>query len=338
MPLWWELNNDFPQPQNGTPSKAMIAVEGDEIWTAYTYSYSHSVVERYNLVTGEHTIYRIIDGEKIEWVWHILITQDKAVWIVADLDTTFVLARFDREANAFKRVEGNNPFSTWRDTRPPNMGFNLEETLDGNLLIPFQKKIYLYNPLQNVTQQLLPDDFEFSVLSLAVSGNNLWFAVGDSTLTRELWKLDLSTKKLINYGPVPVGYFSSITVDSLGRIWLGYFARLEMNEQGEYQWWYPKSYPTEFIELFSPYDELLLGNEGDRVYQWSWVSSGFVASDDSIWFLADSGIVKYDPYQDTWCLSAPTPVSSIAEDSDGNLWMIPATFQYQGLYKYKLQQ
>ena len=111
---------------------------------------------------------------------------------------------------------------------------------------------------------------------MAESGNSLWFVVAE---TKDVWKLNLATKVTTNYGHPPIEADGAIAVDSLGRVWLGYYARLERKENGEYHWWYPKAYPTEFIALDNPYEDNLLG---ELEYHWSAVWNILIASDESI--------------------------------------------------------
>lgn len=206
--------------------------------------------------------------------------------------------------------------------------------MDGDLLIPFEKNIYRYNPRQNTTRSLLPEDFGFSIQSLGDFENSLWFTVQE---TKDVWMLDLATQRLISYGPAPKEHDGEIAVDNTGQVWLGYSAQLKRKPNGDYQWHYSKTFPAEFIDLVNPYEDSLSG-KGEKEYRWSGVSKVFVASDESIWFLAHSGIVKYDPHQDVWCLSAPAYSYAIAESKDGSLWMVSNLPTSQGLYRYNLQQ
>ena len=330
MPDWWKRDRGFRHPEQVYSYSAQkIVLDGDDVWTV---SYSTPAIQRYNTITGEQTVYHTVDGKEIKWVRHLLITRDGYLWIFVKIDASYQLALFDRGTNAFEPIVGNFPWSTWNGVRPPRWEASPIEVINGDLAIAFDKNIYLYDPRQNIAQPLLPNDFNFVIESLAVSGSRLWFIAAG---TKELWSLDISTRKATNYGGTPKEQFGLITVDYSGKVWLGYFAYLEMNNEGKYEWMYPSSYPPEFISLVHPYEDSLSDN-GEKEYRWASIFSSFVASDNSVWFLTDSGIVKYDPHHDTWCLSAPVRVHSMAEDKNGNLWMMPDDPEYQGLYKYEL--
>ncbi len=142
VPHWWKAFNDFPLANHGSAhSVTEIAVRGDDIWAIYNHFPS---IERYNLATGSHAVYHMIGGKEIQYTQHLLIGRNGEVWVTANLGKSFALARFDRTADTFKAVEGNDIYSALENKYSSNWGSALMETLDGNLLIPFQKNIYLY--------------------------------------------------------------------------------------------------------------------------------------------------------------------------------------------------
>lgn len=332
MPPWWKYQADLPNPEGRyTGVVREIDAQDHNIWLLQS-----GVIRRYGLDNGALVDYRMTgSGQEITWAKHMLVSQDETVWAIVRLDISFVLMKFDDETDSFRFVQDQDHlFSNWEGVQPTAFRSNIAETPDGEILIPFQNNIYQYAPDKNIAQLLLPTSFEFMINSIAVSERNVWFTVVEAA---DLWHLDLSTKKLTNYGHVLDDYEGPIGVDDMGRVWTGYAARLDPVESDQYQWWQPETFPLEFIYIV---DRNLDSLSGRNNYELIWASVLAVetVSDGNVWFSTSSGVVKYDIHKDDWCLSAPGSPHSFSEDNDGNLWMALGGYsRYQGIYKYKLR-
>ena len=238
MPGWWKRVGAASRPAGDLTGVAWkTALQGEDVWLMYS-----SAIQRYKPESGEHYDYSIVDGDReIDIVYDMLIARDKKIWAVVRLASEFdlILIVFDEQRKSFVTVQDrDNILSTWKASVIRGRS-GLRETADGNIVTFFQKNILLYSPQTTIAQLLLPEDFRLTVNSIAISEDNLWFTVEE---TIDLWRLDLSTKDVSNYGHAPIlgkgdyldnfiqDEYDAIAVDSLGRVWMGYFARLQTDE------------------------------------------------------------------------------------------------------------
>jgi streptogramin lyase len=166
--------------------------------------------------------------------------------------------------------------------------------------------------------------------------DGIWFV--NSSPDNSVYHIDPTTGQVSDFGEPPqlnriflsesqmVDDLKKINIDNQGRIWISYFDRLELDDNGKYHW---KSLelPAVMVETFDP----------SYAYVWANTRSSLVTSNGDIWFTTTEGIAKYDMSSGTWCLSAVTRDNgspAIIEDVEGNLW----TIDRRQIYKLENQK
>jgi hypothetical protein len=346
MPDWWSPQPNPSQPFPINESSQLyeglsdIAVRDGIVWVAF----SHHVV-RYDSVSGKARSYKI-DGLDKYVILDLLFSGVGELWTSIYLQDqgSLALAYYNSASDSFEMVsikgeilQATREGDSFLFTTPQI----LAESPEGKILMSFGNNILAYDPKVNTASYLLPQGFSLPVAALDVSGNKVWFSVGTGSSNqkpddRDLWSIDLKTGELVNYGhgasillddhnwaSLFEGDYRSIAVDKLGRVWMGYFARLTPDQNGEYAW-EQVTYPPEFV----------VGDDPDHIYLWARLDSIYTSSAGHLWFNSVAGLVEYDPEQDTWCKSMPiSPPMSVTEDEQGNMWMALSSGNYNAIYK-----
>ena len=210
----------------------------------------------------------------------------------------------------------------------------IEDLSVGKLVFVLGWEIFTYDPTIRRAEKLLGLESGFRVNTIAISTNDvIWFTTVNDYLIRSL---NPETGMVKEYGEPPslvrdeanqtgLAWDSSkaITVDNRGRVWVGYFDRLEPDENGNYAWQEVKR-PVIFVDdthIYETYDYAVY------VYKWTSVFSVAQFSDGNMWFVTGIGVVRYDVAGDDWCWSATQPYWGtsfplITEDEHGNIWMV----------------
>jgi hypothetical protein len=348
MPSWWQTEiawqNIFKTGVDNENVNA-VAIQTDMIWTAAGWR-----ILRLDTITGETYIYDTFKiGDDPFLPLDLLVSHNGNLWalIYSVRQTYLALARYDPQLDKFEIVSDNQNTLPNHPNREIGISFVasqvLAETPDGMILIPFQGNILSYDPQKNTAQYLLPQNFPqvensgvFPVTALLVYQNKAWFTISKDS---DLRSVDLQTGELKNYGHIATlldeprwGYYMRedyrpIAVDGLGRIWMGYFARLTLRPDGQYTW--------EQIDL-PP--EFVVADDPDIRYLWASIDSVYTSSDGDLWFESAAGLIRYDAEEEQWCKSTPLLESyKVVEDSDSDLWMAINSEKYNGIYRYQLQ-
>jgi len=338
MPNWWTVQPSKSQPFqiDGTglnhEGVSGIAVKDGTAWIAFL---SH--VLRYRPDTGETKSYQILDeNNKPYYFDDILFTKNGELWVVIHSPASVRLAHYDIQSDQFKIVLDNDEVLKQGNDLDYDLFVQsqvLVETPGGNLLVPLEKNIVSFDPRTNTAVYLLPKKLPSFVSAIVVSGTKAWFTVGQDA---DLRSVDLKTRELINYGHTNTilddstwhwmsESYRPIAVDKLGRIWMGYFARLVPGSDGKYTWEQVKL-PPEFV----------IASDPDYNYIWAHMYSFYTSSDGTLWFITEAGLVMYDSDTNRWCKSMPIPPSlAVTDDGQGNLWMAISSYGYNGLYILK---
>lgn len=338
VPQYWSIQPNVFHPYiiNGTGANYEgihnIIVSDETIWIGFSFH-----ILKYNFVTGKSITYQLLDPNNRPFsIFDIILTRaGELLALVVSPKTDFVtLSFYDSRTDKFELVIDEKGILQEKGNRDYNYFVGsqvLAETQDGKILLPFKKNILSYDPKMNSVDFLLPKGFSFSVSAIAISDNNVWFSVGQDM---DLRRINLSTGELVNYGHTTSildesqwvymkTAYRSIAVDKFGRIWMGYFARLVMGQDGKYSW-EKVTYPPQFV----------IADDPQYKYIWSNVYSVYTSSDGNLWFNAEAGLVEYDTTQDSWCLSMPVaPPLAVTEDNRGNLWMALSSGKYNSIYE-----
>ena len=336
MPSAWEQQAPLPKLEDSITGSVMdIGIQESNIWLIRP-----GLLQQYNLEEKVLDDYRLTDkGKEITWIRYMHIMDDGTAWFLVRTNTGYFFTKYDEGLDTLKTIQDqNNLFSIWKDAeiRDFNFDSNMGDTDSGELLIPYKKNIIVYNPDSNIARFLLPESFVYKIRSIASSEGYVWFTVE----AKELWSFNLLTNELTNHGnEIDLeGYeeIPPIAVDGLGRVWVGYKARLDPAGNGQYAWWKPVSYPLEFIVLANRNLDYLSGYDAFYL-EWAYVRAIKATSDGNLWFSTGSGVVNYDIYNDEWCLSASVFPKTFAEDMSGSLWIgLGNHSSYRGIFKYDL--
>lgn len=337
VPAWWKplLNADQQaQYENITLIRKFysaqdILVYENQIWVAHANG-----LVRFDATHNEFKTYQIqVNLLPKYYNFAALHLQNREIWAILSSSES-ALAKYDSAKDEFLIVHdkdgllsgGHGPTV---DGKPLIGGLS-----NGKLVFVLGWEIFTYDPINQRAEKLLGLESGIRVNTIAISKDDIvWLTAVNDHVIRSL---NPETGKLIVYGEPPslirdeamqtgLAQDSSkaITVDSKGRVWVGYFDRLESDQSGDYRWHEVKR-PTIFVDDTHIYDTF---DRAVYVYKWTPVNSVIEFSDGKLWFVTGIGAVAYDMNEDNWCWSAPQPFwgnafSPIAEDENGDIWMV----------------
>lgn len=337
LPAWWEpqLNAEQQAQYEDITLKREfysaldILVYDNQVWIAHAtgivrFDATHNIIKSYQIQLDSFPKYYdfaalyLRRGE----IWAILSSSESAI------------AKYDSNKDEFIIIHDED--GLLKHGHGPTVDGKplIGELSDGNLVFVLGWEIFSYDPENQRAKKLLGLESGFRVNTIAISKDDvIWFTTVNDYVIRSL---NPEMGKVKEYGEPPslvrdeanqtgLAWDSSkaITVDSQGRVWVGYFDRLEPDKNGNYTWHELKR-PTLFV------DDTHISDTYDRavyVYKWTPVFSVAQFSDGNMWFVTGVGVVRYDVTGDDWCWSATQPFSGnafspIAEDEDGNIWMV----------------
>jgi len=344
VPSWWEPQLNFLQQiqlenislKNSAPQD--MVVYKNQVWIAF----SESIVQ-YD--SGFFSIYRIPVGTSKEnyLIEDLYVSKNSILWVTLAASSSSAIARYDTAMDKFivitdkAGILNQSGALTW-----PSTPLAMSEMSNGDLVFTLGQEIFSYDPVNQQAQKLLGLESGLRVDTLTVAKDNrIWFTTVNDFSIRSL---DPVTGKINKYGEPPSLIKSeanqtglaresskAITIDNNGRVWVGYFDRLEPdNKNGHF--WRELDRSSIFVDIYD--------TEVYR-YKWSPVISVTQFSDGSLWFSTGVGVVQFSVSKDSWCWSAPQPVPAtntfplIYEDENGNIWMIYMDARLNQIYKLK---
>lgn len=330
MPEWWQPQLNLFQRMEyhsklGRYSDyaSDIVLLKDDLWISYD-----ETVVRYDIVTGKLSYYKVSGPIKDNFYFDdLFVTSDGNLWAVGiDMSEDHhytALAHYNPETDSVKVVADEDDLFRQAGI---NSNDNLSndhifgELPNGEVAIVIGGRVYSYD-LSTDTAKLLPGlDPRYKVETIAVSNDgNIWFSehTYDDLNIREF---NMTTHKVTDYGPaletiddlaMNTTAVKTLMVDSQNRVWVAYFNRLDPDGEKGYVWKNLERSPL-FISVYLP----------DLIYGWTGVSNLYEFSDGNIWFETGMGVIKLDTKTDQWCWSSPHADSGIAEDQNGNLWIV----------------
>ena len=342
MPSWWKPQLNFLQQiqlenislKNSAPQD-MVIYE-DQVWIAY----SESIIKNNS---GKFSVYRIPIGTSKEnyLIEDLYVAKSSIMWVILAGSSSSAIARYDTVMDKFVVITDkagilnqSGPL-TW-----PSIPLAMSEMSNGSLVFTLGQEIFSYDPVNQQAQKLLGLESGLRVDTLAVAkDDSIWFTTVNDFFIRSL---DPVTGKINEHGEPPslirneanqTGLAresrKAITIDNNGRVWVGYFDRLEPDDKNGY-FWQELDHSPIFVDI---YDSEVY------TYKWSPVISVAQFSDGDLWFSAGVGVVQYSISKDSWCWVAPQPVpatntfSLIYEDENGNIWMINMDARLDQIYK-----
>lgn len=337
VPAWWKpLLNAEQQAQyeNITLNRKFysaqdILVYDNQIWIAHANG-----LVRFNATHNEFKTYQIqVYSLPKYYSFAALYLQNGEIWAILSSSES-ALAKYDSTKDEFLIIHDEDDLLSHGHGPTVDGKPLIGELSNGKLVFVLGWEIFTYDPISQRAEKLLGLESGIRVNTIAISKDDIvWFTTVNDHVIRSL---NLETGKLVAYGGPPslvrdeamqtgLAQDSSkaIIVDSKGRVWVGYFDRLESDQNGNYQWYEVKR-PTIFVDDTHIYDTF------DRaVYDYKWTPVYSVAefSDGNLWFVTGIGSVVYDKNEDYWCWSVPQPFwgdafSPIAEDENGDIWMV----------------
>lgn len=337
VPVWWKPQLDSEQQsqyENITLNHKFysaqdILVYKNQVWIAHAdgivrFDSEHNVIKTYQIQ---------VDSLPKYYDFAALHLRNGEIWAVLSSSKS-TLAKYDATKDEFIVIHDKDGLLN-RGHGPTVDGKPLIEDLSvGKLVFVLGWEIFTYDPTNQRAEKLLGLESGFRVNTIAISTNDvIWFTTVNDYLIRSL---NPETGMVKEYGEPPslvrdeanqtgLAWDSSkaITVDDQGRVWVGYFDRLEPDKNGNYAWHELKR-PTIFVDdthIYDTYDRAVY------VYKWTPVFSVAQFSDGNMWFVTGIGVVRYDVAGDDWCWSATQSFwgdafAPIAEDENGNIWMV----------------
>ena len=356
VPSWWELqpkSTSLFESEEHYLSVADTVATDEEIWLAR----GREGILRYNNQTGEHKYYSIQDerNEPFRNI-DILLSENGTLWVLMESINKMgyvALARYNPIKDTFEVITDKSSILQQREMQDNAANYVdsqvLAETDDGKIIMPFAGRLLVYDPMTNMAEYLLPEDFVtpqlnryYPITAIAISENQVWFTVAKDM---DLRSLNLETRELKNYGhaqsilddpnwrSLDMSY-RPIAIDGRGRVWMGYFTRLVKDEDGNYSW-EQISLPPHFVNR----------DIERNAYVWGRLRSIYTSSDGDLWFNTPVGLIKYDVDTDSWCNSMPVEEFFIVtEDENNTLWLVLGDKKWltlgrysAGIYKYPLQ-
>jgi streptogramin lyase len=342
VPEWWkpQLNADQQTQYDNITldpnlqffSASAILAYKNQIWIAHNTGIVRFDATHNNLVT-----YQIPtdSAKEIYDVEGLYLMKNHTLWAVLHSSTGFALAQYDLTIDKFRTVHDKNGLlNQQRQSANEESPSVIGELSNGNLVFVAGWEIFSFDPASQQAKKLLGLDTGLYVRTIAISNDDIvWFTNGRDFVIRSL---NPATGKISEYGE-PASLVrddvnqaglaekssKAIAVDDQGRVWVGYFDRLEPDGNGNYAWQEVKR-PTVFVDdthIYDTYDRAVY------IYKWSPVISVAKFSDGTMWFSTEVGVVEYDIAKDNWCWSATQPFrgkafSLITEDEQGNVWMV----------------
>jgi streptogramin lyase len=339
VPDWWKPQLDAEQQTQYEKIGRDLEFSGaydiqvfdNQVWIAHMggvmrFDVTHNLIKTYQIAVNSplgHYAFVALYYGKGE-LWAILTSGPEAA-----------LAQYDPNTDEFRIVHDKDglldqqPDPTIKDL-PSVIG----ELSDRNLVFVLGWQIFSYNPANRQAKILLGSESGFHVDTIAISKDDkVWFTTVNDFVIRSL---NPATGKIREYGE-PASLLrdnakqaglaekssKAIAVDDQGRVWVGYFDRLEPKGFGRYEW-QAVDRPTIFVDDTHIY---ATGDYAVYMYKWSPVISVARFSDGNMWFSTGVGVVQYNMAQDNWCWSATQPYpgdsfSRITEDEHGNIWMV----------------
>ena len=337
VPAWWKpLLNAEQQAQHENITLNLkfysaqdILAYDNQIWIAHANG-----LVRFDAIYNEFKTYQIQVDSLPKYYGFVALHLLNGEILAILSSSESALAKYDSKKDEFLVIHDKDGLLS-REHGPtvdgkPLMG----ELSNGKLVFVLGWEIFTYDRVNQRAEKLLGLESGIRVNTIAVSKDDtVWFTTVNDHVIRSL---NPETGKLIAYGGPPslmrdeviqtgLAQDSSraITVDSKGRVWVGYFDRLELDESGNYKWYEVKR-PTIFVDdthIYDTYDRAVY------VYKWTPVYSVNEFSDANLWFVTGVGAVAYDLDEDNWCWSAIQPFwgdafSLIAEDESGDIWTV----------------
>jgi streptogramin lyase len=353
VPDWWkpQLNNlqqiQYDNIMNLSKfyTARDILAYGNQVWIAH-----NDGLVRFDSTQNTIKTYQITADSSSEYYsFSALYLRNEELWAIlsARVGVGSTLAKYDSTTDEFRVVHDKNGLLNYQ--LEPTVKDTLSiigELSDGRLVFILGWEIFSYDPATQQAKKLLGLDTGLYVMSIAIAKDDtVWFTVGGDFVIRSLNPV---TGDIKEYGEPPSlvrdnanqaglaeDSSKAIAVDDQGRVWVGYFDRLEPDGKGNYTWQKVKR-PAIFVDDTHIYDTRV---RAVYVYKWTPAVSVQQFSDGNLWFSTELGIVQYDTSKDNWCWSATQPYpgsafSLITEDEKGNVWMV----SYAVAQIYKLER
>lgn len=344
VPEWWKPQlNAYQQAQYENIKRKWkfysaeeILVHKNQVWIAH-----YDGLVRFDAAHNTFKTYQVkADSSSDYYSFSALYLRNEELWAIlsAHIGIGSALGKYDSTTDEFRVVHDKDGLLDLQsEPTIKNTPSLIGELSDGRLIFVLGWEIFSYDPENQQAKKLLGLDSGLYVMTIDISSNDtIWFTVGRDFAIRSL---NPSTGEIKEYGEAPslardnanqAGLddpsSEAIVVDDQGRVWIGYFDRLEPDEKGDYTWQEVKR-SVIFV------DDTHIYETSDRavdVYKWTPVISVAQFSDGTMWFSTELGIVQYDVDEDKWCWSATQPYpgnafSLITEDEKGNVWMVSDT-------------
>jgi len=338
VPDWWkpQLNNEQQVQYKDIMDKQKFYTAGDvlvhnnQVWIAHynglvRFDTTQRIIKTYQIPT---------DSQLEDYNFVALYLQNGEIWALLS-SAQSALAKYDSAKDVFTIIHDKDGLlNRVHNSTIGDISSLIGELSDGRLVFILGGEIFSYDPANQKAKKLLDSKSGYIVATIAISRDDtIWFTTERDYVIRSL---NPATGRLKGYGKPPslvrdnenqseLAMISSkaITVDGQGRLWVGYFDRLESDGNGNYVWHELKR-PTIFV------DDTHINETFDYavyVYKWTSVFSVKQFSDETIWFVTGVGAAQYDATQDFWCWSTTQPFrgiasSPIAEDENGDIWMV----------------
>ncbi|MBI3175909.1 MAG: hypothetical protein HYZ25_19480 [Chloroflexi bacterium] len=337
IPIWWKPQLNAEQQaqyedimnKRGFYAALDMLVYDNQVWIAHDggvvrFDATHNIIKTYRVQ---------VDSLPKYYRFSALYLRNGEIWAILSSSIS-VLVKYDVAKDEFIIAHDKDNLLNHVYGATVDGKTFIGELSDGKLIFVLSGEIFSYNPENQEAKKLSGLKTEFRLNTIAVAkDDSIWFTTMDDYVIRSLNPL---TSQVKEYGEPPSlvkdnanqtglarDSLQAITIDNQGRIWVGYFDRLEPDKSGNYTWREIKRSPilVDDTHIYDTYDRAVY------VYKWTPVFSVAQFSDRNMWFVTGVGAVWYDASKDNWCWSSTQSFpgdafSPIAEDENGNVWMV----------------
>lgn len=327
IPEWWqpqlsskELIGARQDDEKEYKEAGDIVQLNNDLWISF-----QTTVVRYDTASGNLKYYQGPElGTDTFLFEDLFISSDGTLWAGGTFISTeqnyIALSVFNPQTDTFEVVYDKDGYlirTAKSATYTLSYAGFLAELPNQDLVINIGSRVLTYDPSSN-TAQKIPVQYEVATIAVSEDGKIL-FSVRDLD-DWHIRTVNPETHQVTDYGSAVAftddlmsyeNRLKTLFVDSKGQVWVSYLNRLDPDPDKGFIWKNLDRSPL-LIDFYDP----------DYKYVWSSVSNMYEFSDGNIWFDTGMGIIKQDTSTDDWCWSSPLAEGGIAEDHNGNLWIV----------------